>query len=77
MITKVTTQTTVVTELTLVGDDIIDMLRVKYPDVFKEGRAMSVTFRVPSGGDYSGLTLDIDDVNPIIATVTVEYRRVD
>jgi len=77
MITRTTTHTTVVHELELTQEEILDMLKVRYPDQFKEGRAMSVTFRVPSGGDYSGLTLDIDKDTPIIARATIEYRRED
>lgn len=44
--------------------DIIEYLRSKGEKI-PEGVTPSITFQVPSGGDYSGMKLDVDKNSPI------------
>lgn len=63
-ITKVTTKRSY--SITLTGCDIISLLR----NVMDSSQPMpstsaTVTFRVPSGGDYSGMNIGVDVDCPI------------
>ena len=53
---------------TITSKDIIKALKAtgKLP---KDCTAKA-TFNVPRGGDYSGLTLDIDDETPIVVVIS-------
>ncbi len=53
----------VVLTVELTGQDIIDMLRRNGHNIASDSK---VYFPVPSGGDYSGMRVDIDEYNPII-----------
>jgi len=56
--------------VTISGVEILDMLRergMKIPPMAQ------VTFDVPSGGDYSGMTIDINVDNP----VTVSWKTTE
>ena len=64
---KTTTETTIETELT--DEDIINLIKSSkdYANCFEEDGKFNVTVRMPSGGDYSGMSLDIgQDVNIIV-----------
>lgn len=62
--------------LDLSGADLIDLLNgnLKIPDApegfanFKAPANACVTFKVPTGGDYSGDVLGISDTHPITIT---------
>jgi len=71
MIIKIRTETEDTIFLKLTSVDILEILKEKYPDYFQTGRQMTVRFLVPTGGDYSGIALDIDKDNPIHATVYI------
>jgi hypothetical protein len=51
------------TTLTLTGQDIIDLL--DRAGLLEPNNHIRVQFSVPSGGDYSGMTLEIDKSTPI------------
>jgi len=70
MKTKVKTKTEIKDKniITLTKEDIIEFLRMKQKNVPDNAE---VSFDVPSGGDYSGVTLDIDSDNPITVTYDV------
>lgn len=48
--------------------DIISMLK-ETGRIGKDATITQVKFRVPGGGDYSNVTLDIEESDPIIVTV--------
>jgi hypothetical protein len=60
--TQKTTQT-----FRLSGDDILELL-VEAGEI-DAAQASSVRFAVPSGGDYSGMELEIDDNAPVLVWV--------
>lgn len=68
---KTTTETTIETELT--GEDIINLLKSDedYADCFEKDGKFSIIVKVPSGGDYSGMSLDIGrDVNITVVQIS-------
>jgi len=71
MVIKIRTEIEDTISLKLTNNDILEMLKEKYPEYFQTGRQMTVRFLVPTGGDYSGIALDIDKDNPIHATVFI------
>lgn len=64
------TRTTTITEqvYTLTGADIVDLL-IESGILTEAQRKSEVTFRVPGGGDWSNITLDVDADNPVVITV--------
>lgn len=63
------------TEIKLSGQDIIDLLRVSKPELFGDITTAKVTFRVPGGGDYSNMTLDIEESDPIHVRIDTVRNR--
>lgn len=66
---KLSAQTTkvITKEITLTGRDILKLLQASINEEIPANA--TVFFQVPSGGDYSGMALDITDEDHI----TVEY----
>lgn len=64
---------TTVTELRLTADDIIAALSKGNSKLFKDA-AVAVTFAVPTGGDYSGMTLSLSEY-PLIVTIRQTVKR--
>lgn len=56
-------------EIVLTGRQIADMVLLMH-GIPPGGRDVRVTFDVPCGGDYSGLTLDVSTQSPITITWT-------
>lgn len=50
--------------VTVSNDDIVEYLKLKGHDVPGDCK---VSFRVPGGGDWSGMDVDIDDDTPVQA----------
>lgn len=71
MIMKQTTNQTVTidSQIELTGKDIVEILSSKgfLPKLTKDYR---VYINVPTGGDYSGMELEIDEMTPLIITYT-------
>ena len=65
-VSETTSKTTSVYHLT--GADIISMLK-ETGRIPEDADITKVEFRVPGGGDYSNMTLDIDEDAPIVVTV--------
>jgi hypothetical protein len=62
----------ITTTIELTYGDIAGFVAMKYAHLFSKDVDTDVTvkFRIPSGGDYSGCELEISKDNPIIVTVT-------
>lgn len=69
MQTKIKKTTTVRIQISLSGEDILDLLK---SDNFDIGTCADVKIIVPGGGDYSNMSIDIDEENPIL----VSYEKV-
>ena len=67
---KITTQTAQTNEFELTGDIIRAIVRKNFPQFCPEGAEIKVQFKVPSGGDYSGMLLDLDDETFVTVTVS-------
>lgn len=68
---KLTTTTKREYTATFMSQDIIDLLMGRtnrFPYILSSGA--SVTIRVPSGGDYSGMSLDLNDVGGLMVSWT-------
>ena len=60
---KITQRTTKRVTYELLGSDIAKLLNIP------EGASgIEVTVQVPSGGDYSGMTLDVDEDMPVVVS---------
>lgn len=56
----------------LTGQDIINLLAKSNKRIAKQvknAQKIDVTFDVPTGGDYSGITLDIEENHPIFVEI--------
>ena len=59
----------------LSGEDILGLLRMKDAEVDQANEhsvKRSITFRVPSGGDWSGEAVEVDVDNPVTITIVTE-----
>ena len=66
MKTHKTKETVQYTRTTLTGRDIMRMLKAS--NRLKITRETRVFVNIPTGGDYSGMQLDIDNECPIVVT---------
>ena len=66
---RTTVNTTTEFKLELTSSDIIRMLKETNPDLGVDIHA-TVAVKVPSGGDYSGCSLDIGHDNPLLVRWT-------
>ena len=57
------------TTIELRGTQIAQMLKRTYPDLFDGETECHILFDVPRGGDYSGITLDINE-EPLRVVIT-------
>jgi hypothetical protein len=67
------TETVQHTRIQLTGRDIMNMLAAA--NRIKITKETKVFFTVPTGGDYSGITLEIDKDNPITVS-SKSYDRI-
>jgi hypothetical protein len=65
-VSEITSKTKTTYHLT--NEDIIGMLK-ETGRIGKDSTITQVAFRVPGGGDYSNMTLDIEESDPIIVVV--------
>lgn len=73
-------------EVKLDALDIFLMLQKKYPEDFRHRHrnvgdpgsddSVSVYFEVPSGGDYSGLTIQVTPETPIVVVRSKEETKI-
>lgn len=70
MKTAVVTKTQVTRNFELDWFDIVDLLKKKV--TIRDDARISVLFRVPSGGDWSGESISITSENPVLVTVIEE-----
>ena len=63
-------KTKIIEKIELNGFDILNMLPRYRDDDISSIEDYTVKFVVPSGGDYSGMTLNVDDDSPVILTIT-------
>lgn len=64
---KITKKTTKLVTYRIEGSDIVELL-----DLPEEANDVQVTIRIPSGGDYSGMSIDVDQDAPIFVTFSLE-----
>ena len=73
MITMTKTQSEKTTNISLTGNDIVKLIEKKGNAVLtakiKSAKRIEVVFDVPTGGDYSGIELDINDKCPIMVRI--------
>ena len=75
---KRNTNTIVVTKLEATGRNILDLIRENYM-IPADAVDVKIVFHVPSGGDYSGMDLDINDNEHCISvtyTTTADHNTV-
>lgn len=70
---KTTTTCKTIKTISLIGEDIRRLL-VQAGEIDSAATAV-VEFKVPSGGDYSGMALDVDDNSPVLVRVETEETR--
>lgn len=65
-------------ELILNGQDILDLIAKaakKYKKNIDNKKSISISVTIPSGGDYSGQELDIDDSMPVKVVIESEITK--
>jgi hypothetical protein len=72
---KIKTLTTHHHVLPLTGKQLIEMLRLDAKMTVEVPADATVSFRVPSGGDWSGTEIEIDGDNPVQISWTIKYEE--